>query len=393
MGAEPNPSILHIMTVPQSLNTFLRGQIAFVKEAGFDIEAAASAAPLLQEFGDREGIRTFEIPIPRSINPIGDARAVFAACRLLRDRRPDIVHAGTPQGGLIGMIAAWLCRTPVRIYHIRGLPFMTESGARRRMLKTTEWISCRLATRVLCVSHGIKAVAVEEHIAPGSKITVLCGGSGNGVDAEVRFNPDRFTDAQRLELRKKLGIPEDALVIGYVGRFHGIKGIGELAAAWSIVREQIPNAVLVAVGGRDTHDPAPADALAKLDSDSRVIQPGSVPDTAPFYGLFDVLAFPTYREGLPNVLLEAGAMRVPVVATDIPGNSDVVIPGQTGMLVPVHDSRALAEGLISYLEHPRDREAAGIAARTRVRSAFEQTAIWSELVALYRRELAAAKGR
>ena len=175
------------------------------------------------------------VHMPRGIDPIGDIVAVARLYRALRWIRPDIVQAGTPQGGLLGTIAATLARVPVRIYHIRGLPLMTATGPRRRVLWATEKISCRLAHRVLCVSHSIREVAIAEGLCPPEKITVLCGGSGNGVDAEGRFNPAKVAPDVRAKVRQHYAIPLDAPVLGFVGRFHSIKGVSELVDAWKVL--------------------------------------------------------------------------------------------------------------------------------------------------------------
>ncbi len=389
MASTHHTKLVHIMTVPQSLNNFLRGQVQFVEDRGFEIEAIASPGEWLQKFADRDHVVVHAVDMPRAISPIGDLRAIARLYTVLRQIRPDIVQSGTSKGGLLGTVAAWLARSPVRIYHIRGMPFMTESGKKRHLLKWTEKISCRLAHSVLCVSHSIRDIAIEEGICPPEKIVVLMGGSGNGVDARGGYNPAQRPVNERDQVRQQLGIPEDAPVLGFIGRLVRIKGIVELAAMWASIRQAYPHAHLIAVGPSEDHDSLPEIVMATLRNDPRVHLTGSVFDAAPYYSAIDVLVFPTYREGLPNVLLEGAAMEVASVATDVPGCVDVILDGKTGTLVPLGDVPALDAAVRRYLDDSDLRQRHGRAARERVLREFRQEAIWEALVEEYGRLLRA----
>lgn len=377
--AEPRPcNLVHITTVPGSLG-FLRGQIGFMKAHGLTIEAISSPGEKLEAFAAREGVSVHAVEMPRSITPLGDLKALRKLVALLKRIKPDIVHSHTPKGGLLGMIAAWLARVPVRIYHMRGLPMMTATGWKRRLLTMTEKISCRLAHRVICVSHSMRQYAINAGLCPAEKIVTFHGGSGNGVDAEGRFNPDAQEPATRATLRARLGIPADALVVGFVGRVTRDKGIIELAEAWAALRERFPALHLLLLGPLEPQDPLPPDVLQALRQDPRVHLLGAVSDTPPYYTAMDVLCLPTYREGFPNVPLEAAAMRLPVVATRIPGCVDAVVDGETGLLAPPYDAPALAEALARYFDDPALREAHGQAGYVRVRRDFRPQAIWEAI--------------
>ena len=359
-----------------------------MRARGMEIGAASSPGPDLDRFGGTECIPVYPVEMPRRITPFGDLRALAALRRVVRRFRPDIVHAHTPKGGLLGMLAATICGVPVRVYHMRGLPMMTARGLRRRLLSTTEWIACRLAHRVLCVSHSIRDVAIAEGLCAPDKITVLLGGSGNGVDAADRFNPDHLEDDARLATRRRLGIPEEALVIGFVGRLVREKGTVELTRAWHRLRESFPSAHLLLVGPFESRDPVPAATEQSLRSDTRVHLVGMDWNTPPLYAAMDVVALPTYREGFPNVPLEAAAMRLPVVATRIPGCIDAVADGESGTLVPVGDASALADALAAYLSDASLRRRHGEAGRARVCRDFQQERLWASLFAEYERLLA-----
>jgi glycosyltransferase involved in cell wall biosynthesis len=272
---------------------------------------------------------------------------------------------------------------------MRGLPLMTASGLKRHLLWATEAVACRLAHQVFCVSHSVLEVAVEEGVCPPDKIRVLLGGSGNGVDASGRFHPDAVDPATRAETRSRFGIPEGAVVIGFVGRLVRDKGVVELADAWQQLRDAHPEAHLLLVGPWEPQDPVPAATEAVLRRDPRVHLAGSDWNTPPLYAAMDLVVLPTYREGFPNVPLEAAAMRLPVVATRIPGCVDAVQDGVTGTLVPARDADALAGAIRAYLADPVLRHQHGGAARERVLREFRQEAIWKAIYGEYCRMLAA----
>jgi glycosyltransferase involved in cell wall biosynthesis len=376
---------VHVTTVPDSLVFFI-GQIGYMKARGIEVHALSSPGPLLDEFGRREGVETHAVEMPRRISPGHDVGAVRRMVDALRRIRPHVVHSHTPKGGLLGMIAARLAGVPVRIYHIRGLPFMTATGRRRALLRWTEKVACGLAHQVLCVSHSIRGVAIAEGLCPPDKIRVLLGGSGNGVDALGRFSPERHGPDTRRELRARLDIPPGAPVLGFVGRVVRDKGIVELAAAWDALRAEHPDAHLLLVGPEEPRDPVPPATLDALRRDPRVHLTGHA-DAGPWYAAMDLLVFPSHREGFPNVPLEAAAMGLPVVATRIPGCTDAVADGETGTLVPVGDARALAEAVRAYLASPELRARHGSRGRERALRDFAQEGIWEALHGEYTRLL------
>lgn len=382
--------LVHVLTVPQSL-VFLRGQIGFMKARGFEVTIVCSPGPDLDEFGRREHVRTFGVVMPRRITPFADATSVARLVRIFREVRPHVVHSHTPKGGLLGMIAATLAGVPARIYHMRGLPLETAAGARRVLLSATERVSCALSSEVLCVSHSLRQTAIDEGVVNPDRIRVLLSGSGNGVDARRRFNPEHVGADVRSETRSALGIAEGAKVVGFVGRLARDKGVIELLHAWQRVSAAHPEARLVLVGEHEPRDPVPDAVKRALAQDPTVRLVGFQRDIERYYAAFDVLVLPTHREGFPNVLLEAGAMRLPVVATRVSGCVDAVRDGVTGFLVPKGDEVALAEAVVRYLDDAALRRDHGEAARRRAAEAFDPLKIWEALAGTYER-LAANSG-
>ncbi len=371
------PRLVHITTVPKSF-LFLRDQIRYVRERGFEVSAITSPGPELERFSRELDLEIVPIEMPRRISPLEDLEALFRIAKALRELSPDIVHAHTPKGGLLGMMGATLAGIDHRVYHMRGLPMMTATGAKRELLKWTERVSCGLAHRTIAVSHSLRNVAIDEHLTPARKIHVMLGGSGQGVEAKQRFAPERYPDA-RQQIRDEQGIPQDALVLGFIGRLVRDKGIVELATAWETLRARYPEAHLLIVGPFEERDPVPQQTRALLEEDPRVHMLGWQSETAPFYRAMDLVALPSYREGFPNVPLEAAAMELPVISTLVPGCVDAVDDGTTGALVPAGDARALTEALDAYMRDPEKRQAHGKAGRRRVLDQFDPSKIFAAI--------------
>jgi len=386
-GLTPVPNatirIAHVITIPESFG-LMRGQLSYMAARGVAISAISSPGEALDALAERERVPVYAVPMARRITPFADAVAILRIYRVLRQIRPDIVHAQTPKAGLLGTIAAWLARVPVRIYHIRGMPLTVATGMRRAMLLVTERIACGLASQVLCVSHSLRDVAVAEGLCPAGKIKVLGGGSSNGVDADERYNPQRV-GSRRETIRSELSLPERAIVVGFVGRIVRDKGVIELTRAWSKIREEFPDLYLLVAGRFEDQDPIPDDVGAVLRTDPRVRVVPWWDDMPSLYSAMDLVVLPTYREGFPNVPLEAAAMELPVVATNVPGCIDSVRDGVTGTLVPARDPVALADAIRRYLQDAECRRAHGRAGRERVLRDFRQQGVWDALRAEYSR--------
>ena len=378
------PRLVHVATIPSTF-MFLAGQIAYMRERGLEVHTISSGRDLPPGFTDSHVATHHAIEMTRRITPARDLRSLSDLVRRIRAIRPAIVHSHTPKAGLLGMIAARLAGVPVRIYQIHGLPFMTATGSKRQLLRLTERLSCRLANQALCVSQGMRNVAISEGFCPPGKIKVLRDGSINGVDAEVKFNPGAYPDTVRIETRRRCGISENAIVIGFVGRVVRDKGMRELAQVWLRLRHDFDDIHLLMVGDFDEDDRIPAFTEQALRRDERVHLPGLVWDMPPFYKAMDLVVLPTYREGFPVVPLEAAAMGLPVVATTVPGCTDAIIDGVTGVLVPPGDPLALREAIADYLADPAARAAHGRSARERVLTKFRPSDIWEATYAEYRR--------
>jgi glycosyltransferase involved in cell wall biosynthesis len=385
-----NIVLFHVTTIPETLHFFI-GQIKYMKDRGFKIHAVSSPGQALGEASLREDIPVHAIQMARRITPLADLLSLFKLYRTFKKAKPTIVHAHTPKGGLLGVLAARLARVPVVIYGMRGLPFVTQEGWRRKILILTETLACLAADRVITVSLATKARAVKEKFCSSEKIVVPGNGSSNGVDAVVRFNPEKLPVETRNDIRRRYQIPLEAIVLGFVGRLVKDKGIVELAEAWRYLRNQHPDLFLLLIGRIESQDPVPEDTLEMLKNDPRVEFTGPLEDIAPFYAAMDILVLPTYREGFPNTPLEAAAMELPVVITAVDGCVEAMEDGRTGLLVPPKNSMALREALQKLISNSGKRKEMGRAGRQRVLDKFRPEIIWQDLYRNYL-ELLGLKG-
>jgi glycosyltransferase involved in cell wall biosynthesis len=372
------------ITHPQAC-LVLRGRLAALREAGFRVVLISSPGEWATRLAAEEGASHVAIPMNRGLSPLSDLLALARLCRTLHRLQPSLTEFSTPKAGLLGSVAAWLCRVPTRIYMLRGLRLETASGLTCRVLKATEWVAAACSHTVVCNSRSLRTAAESLGIAPQSKLRLVAHGSSNGVDTD-RFmpGPDR--------LRQWLGIPAAAPVIGYVGRLTRDKGIPELLDAFDQLLASRPDTRLLLVGWFDkSEDRLGEHHRQRIRSHPRIIHTGFVPDPAEYYRAMNMLVLPTWREGFPNVALEAAASGIPVIATETTGARDAVVRGLTGLLVPPGSPEALARAMQLLLDEPALRAGMGQAARSWVEIHFARQHVLNKTVALYAGMLQSAR--
>jgi len=381
------PRLVYLVTHPMTARYLLRGQLLDLAGRGFEVVLITSPGPELEGLAAGDEIQIHTLPIEREISPLQDALTLVRLTRLLARLAPDLVNASTPKAGLLGLLAARRAGVPRRIYTLRGLRLETARGFRRWLLSVAERQAAGAARRVIAVSPSLRRRCVESGLAPAEKIEVLGPGSSNGIDSE-RFTPRPDRGREPEALRRDLDLPPGSPVIGFVGRLTRDKGLGELLDAFERIAPAHPELRLLLVGGFEEGDPLPGTVRDRLLAHPQIRLTGFIPDVAPYYRLMDVLAFPSHREGFPNVPLEAAASGIPTVGFAVTGTVDAVVHGVTGRLVPVGAVDDLALALESYLEDPETRREHGENARQRAVSDFRQEKVWKRWRELYERLLA-----
>jgi glycosyltransferase involved in cell wall biosynthesis len=363
---------------------FFEEIVRALRDGGFDPVLISSPGQQLQDTAEKAGVHYAAIPMSREIAPLSDLRSLWRLYQFMRRARPTITNVGTPKAGLLGGLAAWLSGVPCRIYTLHGLRLETTVGWKRTLLRCTERLACSCAHRVICVSPSVRQRAVELKVVSAGKTAIMGSGSSCGVDVQ-RFSPQVVNYANRLA--KRLGIPNSVPVIGFVGRFTRDKGIPELVAAFGQLRQAWPELRLLLVGDFEDGDPVPPGIQQQIETDSHIVCTGFVTDAAPYYGLMEVLALPTYREGFPVVSIEAQACGVPVVTTTATGAIDSIVDGVTGFVVAVGDAQALAARIDQLLRDPQLRACMGQRGRALVVREFRQEVVGQALLEEYRRML------
>ena len=371
-----SPHIVVGITNPQTC-LVLGGRLRTLREAGFRVTLVSSPGELLTRTAALEGVESIAIPMRREIAPIADFVSLVRLWRLLYRLKPEMTEFSTPKAGLLGSIAAMLCGVPARVYFLRGLKLETCTGVKRRILLVAERLAAACSHVVLCNSDSLRNQALALGVGSESKLRLLGSGSSNGVDVE-RFHPGPGV------LRRRLGLPPDAPVVGFVGRLTRDKGLPELIEAFDTILAAKPDAHLLLVGWFDTAEDALGDDLrSRIKKHPRIHLTGFVDDTAPYYQVMDVMVLPTWREGFPNVVLEAAATGIPVVTTLATGSRDAVVPEVTGLLIPPGYPVAISEAVIQLLRNPELRCRMGKAARAWVLDHYVNGRVLARTVRYY----------
>jgi len=371
------PTILVGVTHAQTC-LVLGPRLRALHNAGFRVLLVSSPGPLLDLTAKREGVEQIALPMQRSIAPLADLVSLFRLWRLIGKCRPDLVEFSTPKAGLLGTFAAWLRNVPERVYMLRGLKLETTSGFKRRVLLAAERMAARCAHVVLCNSESLRAEALALRLAPASKMRLLGEGSSNGVDID-RFSPGQGT------LRAHLGIPRNAPVIGFSGRLTRDKGLPELFEAFDLILCGEPSARLLLVGWFDGAEDALDPGLRlRILAHPNIYCTGFVADTAPWYRAMDMLVLPTWREGFPNVVLEAAASGIPVITTECTGARDSVVPEVTGLMIPPGYPDAIYEAVMKLIRDPKRRHRMGHAARSWILEHYMESRVVGLTVDFYK---------
>jgi glycosyltransferase involved in cell wall biosynthesis len=375
--------LIRITTVPISLDKLLTGQLRFMSSF-YDVVAVSSENEFLQKVGNREGVRTFHLEMSRKITPISDLLAVIKLYFFLRKEKPFIVHTHTPKAGIVGMLASKLAGVTHRFHTVAGLPLLESKGFKRKLLDFVEKLTYSCATKVYPNSNGLVEIILQNKYVQADKLKVIANGSSNGIDTSY-FNPNLFFETQNMELKAALAILTSDFVFVFVGRLVSDKGINEMVSAFKIVNEKYPKTKLLLVGDYEADlDPLQPLTLEEIQNNNSIITAGFQRDIRPYLAIADALIFPSYREGFPNVVMQAGAMGLPSIVTDINGCNEIIVDGENGTIISVKNTAALIEKMEFLMTNENYFKKLKSNAREMIVSRYEQQIVWKALLEEYK---------
>lgn len=342
--------LIRAVTASQSIG-FFEPIVPDLQAKGYEVVSVSSPGLEVQHLREM-GVKCIEVSMERHISLSKDIVSLWKLIKVFRKEKPDIVHSMTPKAGMLCMLAAWICRVPVRIHTFTGLVWPTASGLKRKILMATDWLTCACATHVIPEGEGVKNDLLNHGITH-KPLKVLGYGNVRGIDLE-HYARTEVVMRKADKIRVK-----DVFTFVFVGRIVRDKGINELVAAFKRLQTKVPKTRLILVGEyEDALDPITPEARKEIEDNSCILAVGNQKDVRPWLAASDALVFPSYREGFPNVVIEAGAMGLPSIVTDINGSREIIQDGVNGLIVPSKNEDALLKemerlvedaALVSYL--------------------------------------------
>ncbi len=375
--------LIRITTVPLSLEKLLENQGQYFK-AFYDITFISSNPEQLKQTAEKQGVSYFPLGMTRKITPLQDLRCLIQLYHFLRKEKPLIVHTHTPKAGIVGMLAARLAGVPIRLHTIAGLPLMETKGLKRWLLILVERITYFCATKVYPNAEGLLKFVLQNRLAPRKKLKVIGKGSSNGIDTSY-FSKDEVEETKVSLLRESLKIKSSDFIFCFVGRLVGDKGVNELVHAFCEVQNEIPEAKLLLVGPYETDlDPLEKITQKRINTNPNIITTGFQADIRPYLVLSDTFVFPSYREGFPNVVLQAIAMEVPCIVSDINGCNEIIREGETGAIVPPKQTQPLVDKMVLFYHEKKGVQKFIDQAKSEVATNYDRPQFWKSLLEEYK---------
>ncbi len=374
--------ILRITTVPISLMNLLKGQPKFMSQY-YKVVGVTSPGDEIDTIINDEGISVIAVEMTRTISPIKDLVSLFKIFKIIKKEKPFIVHSHTPKAGTLGMMAAKLAGVPNRLHTIAGLPLLEATGPKRKLLDVVERITYACATKIYPNSLGLKDIIIQNKYTKPSKLKVIANGSSNGIDAN-HFSTKNVSVEAIKTLREELHINKSDVVFVFVGRLVTDKGINELISAFKRLSIKNPNIKLLLVGTFESDlDPLKGKTLNEIENNHNIIHVGWQTDVRPYFAISNALVFPSYREGFPNVVMQAGAMDLPSIVTDINGCNEIIKHNINGLVIPPKDESELFIAMQYLIENPDESQKMAKASRKIIYTNYQREVIWNALLKEY----------
>lgn len=377
--------LIRITTVPQSLRGLLKGQLKFMSQNGYQVLGVSSPGDALKDVAVNEGVNTVAIEMTRTISPLKDVKALLQLIQLFRREKPQIVHTHTPKAGLLGMMAAKIAGVPYRLHTVAGMPLTVATGAKRQLLNQMEKLTYVCATKVYPNSYGLEQIILQEKFTNPGKLKVIGKGSSNGIDT-AQFDPALVSEETKKEIRKNLGIKDEDFVFVFIGRVVKDKGINELVKAFNNLYQNSTDVHLVLVGNFEKElDPLQPETEKLIFEHKNIHAVGYKANVIDYFAMADVLTFPSYREGFPNVVMQAAAMQLNCIVSNINGCNEIIKDGENGWIVPVKDEVKLAEKMQWCLHNQKESKKMGLKNREIMISDYERSYVWNEILKEYQK--------
>jgi glycosyltransferase involved in cell wall biosynthesis len=372
--------LIRTATIPASLSGLLFGQLKFMSEYYEVIGVSSNNPDQLEKLSNQENIKTFPVNMYRQIAPLKDLKSLWQLYVLLKKEKPFIVHSITPKAGLLTMIAAKLAGVPHRLHTFTGLIFPTKSGWIQKLLIFTDKLLCYCATNIYPEGEGVKKDLLTYKIT-SKPLKILGNGNVNGIDINY-FSPQLFDENSKSDLKEKLKIKKEDFVFVFVGRLVRDKGINELVNVFNKLSNKIEQIKLLLIGDyEETLDPLEAETLDLIKKNQHIITTGWTDDVRPYFAISDVLTFPSYREGFPNVVMQAGSMGLPSIVSNISGCNEIIIEGENGTIISPKNTEQLYDKMLSIYQKKLQFDS--LKCRELIVSRYEQKRLWQAVLKEY----------
>lgn len=374
--------VIRTSTVSESLEGLLKGQLEFLNKK-YDVIGISSKGEDLIEVATREGIQTISVDMERGIAPLNDLVSLIKLIKVFRQEKPLIVHSITPKAGLLTMLAGKISGVPIRMHTFTGLIFPTRSGLMKKLLIKMDQLLCWAATNIYPEGQGVKQDLINYNIT-SKVLKVLANGNVNGIDLKC-FDKEHLDDSLLINLKENLGIRSIDFVYVFVGRLVGDKGINELVEAFVALEDDgVENIKLLLVGPYESElDPLKGLTLKMITDNKNIINVGFQKDVKPYFAVSDALVFPSYREGFPNVVMQAGAMELPSIVSDINGCNEIIEDGVNGTIIPVKNIEAIRRAMLNILKDREYYQQLKVNSRRMIKERYEQQVVWNALLDEY----------